>query len=201
MSITLYYMPQTRSLRPRWMLEELQLPYQLKPIDLFAGEGQTAEYRRINPLGRVPALDIDGHIMLESCAMCHWLADRHLERGFAPRLEHPTRARYEEWMYYVPATLEPPAWQIILHTRILPVQQRIDAIIPFARQQYQLALEHLAATLQQRDYLIDNAFTTADLLVASQILALPKELDNFPILQSYAQRMSERPAFQRAIAA
>ena len=47
MKIKLYYMPQTRAGRVRWILEELSLPYELKNIDLFAGEGETPEYKKM----------------------------------------------------------------------------------------------------------------------------------------------------------
>ncbi len=64
MNIKLYYTHRTRSLRPRWTLEELGLTYQLALIDLFGGEGDTPAYRRIHPHGSVPALEIDGRVMI-----------------------------------------------------------------------------------------------------------------------------------------
>lgn len=85
MDIKLYYTPHTRAVRPRWLLEELNIPYQLEHIDLFAGEGQSRDYLKINPLGAVPAMEVDGEIMLESGAMCRWLTDRHIESELAPR--------------------------------------------------------------------------------------------------------------------
>ena len=75
MDIKLYHTPETRADRVRWLLHELDIPYELVRIDLFSGQTNTAEYKKIHPHGLVPAIDIDGHIMFESCAICHWLTD------------------------------------------------------------------------------------------------------------------------------
>jgi len=87
MDITLYYTPQTRAIRPRWLMEELGLEYKLQNIDLYAGEGETEEYKKINPLGAVPAMKIDGEVMLESGAMCHWMADYYADSKLAPAIQ------------------------------------------------------------------------------------------------------------------
>jgi glutathione S-transferase len=96
MNIELYYAPQTRSIRPRWLLEELELPYMLHEMELFDETMRSREYRRIHPLGQIPALRIDGEIMIESVAMCHWLADQFLEKGLAPKHDSDLRKAYEQ---------------------------------------------------------------------------------------------------------
>ena len=55
----LYYVPMTRSNRPRWMLEELEAPYELVRLDPNKGDNKTPEYLAINPTGKVPSL-VDG---------------------------------------------------------------------------------------------------------------------------------------------
>ena len=81
----LYYTPRTRSSRPRWMLEELEIPYELVRVDLSAGEHRKPEYLAINPYGAVPAL-VDGEVKLfESAAICAYLADKHPDRGLCAR--------------------------------------------------------------------------------------------------------------------
>ncbi|MCB1786287.1 MAG: glutathione S-transferase, partial [Gammaproteobacteria bacterium] len=81
MELVLYYQPGTRALRVRWVLEELALPYRLERIDLRKGEGNTHAYRAIHPLGQLPALQVDGEVMIESGAIVHWLAETHPEQG------------------------------------------------------------------------------------------------------------------------
>ncbi len=198
MDITLYYTPQTRSVRPRWLLEELGLDYKLHPIDLFAGEGESKEYKEINPLGAVPAMKIGDQIMLESGAMCHWLTDFHPDKKLAPAVQDPTRPKYEQWMMFSQATLEMQPWLVLLHSKILPEADRVDDIVPWAEQRHQSILKVLNAALEGKDYLLGDEFSTADIMVGSTLMFVPETLTEFPELQAYIKRLNDRPAFKRA---
>ena len=72
----LYYAPQTRATRPRWLLEELEVPYELIRISLAQGEQKKPEYLKIHPHGLVPALVDGGVTLFESSAICLYLADK-----------------------------------------------------------------------------------------------------------------------------
>jgi glutathione S-transferase len=199
MDITLYYTHRTRALRPRWVLEELELPYRLRLIDLFGGDGQTPEYRKIHPHGSVPAIDIDGRVMIESCAICHWLSDQYPEKQLAPpAADAAARMDYEQWTFYVPGTLEPPAFQILLHSVILPEDQRVPDIVPWSTRRYQSSLKVLNRALAERDHIAGDSFTTADILLGSTLLWLPELLHEHPALGAYTERLQQRPAYQRA---
>lgn len=193
MEIELYYTPQTRSIRPRWLLEELGIPYTLHPVDLFGGERNP-----LHPLGSVPAVRIDGQVMIESAAICHWLADRFPARRLAPGHDDAARARYEQWMFFVPATLEPPAFEILLHTRILPEKHRVPEIVDFARRGHRHVLRVLERELTHDGYLLGTEFCCADILLASTLNWLPDSLAPFPALTDYLERVIARPAYRRA---
>lgn len=193
MDIELYYTPHTRSGRPRWLLEELGIPYRLRPVDLFNGERNPA-----HPLGSVPALRVDGRTLIESGAMCHWLTDCFPEAGLAPDANDPPRAEYEQWMFFTPGTLEPPAFDILLHSTILPEAQRVPAIIDYARQRYRRVLDMLSPVLETRAYLLGDRFSTADILLGHTLTWLPAMLEPYPALQSYVERLTTRTACQRA---
>lgn len=194
MEIELYYTPHTRSSRPRWLLEELDVPYQLRPVDLFGGERNP-----LHPLGSVPAVSLDGEVLIESGAICHWLADHFPEKGLAPAINDPRRARYEQWMFFVPGTLEPPAFDILLHTQILPEKQRVEAIVPFATRGYQRVLRMLSRELDHDGYLLGKQFTCADIMLGTTLALLPELLEKHPPLLTYTRRVTARPAYQRAI--
>jgi len=92
--LTLYYSPQSRAIRPRWLLEEIGVPYELKRLNLQAGEQKKPGYLKINPNGTVPAL-VDGDLALfESAAICQYLADKFPEKRLAPPVGTPERGRY-----------------------------------------------------------------------------------------------------------
>ena len=201
MDITLYYTPATRAVRPRWLLEEMQLPYQLHPIDLFGGEGNNPEYLRINPHGAVPAAKIDGQVMLESGAICQWLTDRYPDKGLAPKQGSKARMSYEQWMYFTLGTLELPVWLTSLHGTILPEAQRVPAIVNWAAERNTPILEILNSELEGKDYLLGSQFSTADIMVGSTLLWQPDAVQKYPPLQAYTERLTDRAAYQRAVTA
>lgn len=198
MDITLYYTPKTRSLRPRWLLEELGIPYNIEFIDLFAGEGETDVYKKINPLGAVPALKVGDDVMLESGAICHWLTDQFSDKGLAPAQDSVLRMKYEQWMVFSQATLEMQPWLVFLHSKLLSESDRVEAIVPWALRHHKKFLEILNNELLGKDYLVGNQFTTADIMVASTLMWLPEALMKYSDLIDYVQRLKQRPAYQRA---
>ena len=198
MDITLYYTHNTRSLRPRWLLEEMQIPYQLHLIDLFGGEANKPEYLRINPHGAVPAAEIDGQVMLESGAICQWLTDSFPDKGMAPAHGSAERMQYEQWMYYTFGTLELPIWMTFLHSMIVPEEQRVPEIIGWADKHNQPILKALNSNLNGHDYLLGEQFTCADIMVGTTLMWQQDSVKNFPALQAYCERLQTRPAYQRA---
>src|SRR5262244_1201632 len=123
----LYHSAQSRSTRPRWLLEEIGAPYDLVRLDMSKQEQKAPAYLRINPHGTVPAL-VDGDLaLMESAAICAYLADKFPAARMAPAVGTPERGRYYQWMFYAMATLEPPVLQIFVNTVMLPEPQRSAA--------------------------------------------------------------------------
>lgn len=199
MDIKLYFTPQTRSVRPRWLLEELNIPYKLQAVDLFAGEGESETHKSIHPLGAVPAMEVDGEVMLESGAICYWLADYFTEHGLAPSLDNSKRIKYNQWMFFAQATLEPQPWLVIMHSKILNESSRVEDIVPWALERHNKVLKMLNQTLEANAYLLGDEFSAADVMVGSVLMMLPETLAKYPALVLYTQKLRERPAYQKAI--
>jgi glutathione S-transferase len=196
----LYYSPQTRAGRPRWLLEEIGAPYEIAKLDLAKGEHKKPEYMKIHPHGAVPAL-IDGDVALfESAAICMYLADKFPEKKLAPALGTPARGLYYQWMVYSMATLEPPVLQIFLNTMMLPEAERSPALVEKAKTQFADVARVLSNALAGRSFLLGEQFSAADVMVGSTLAwaAMMGLLGDQPALQTYVKRLSERPAFQRA---
>jgi glutathione S-transferase len=200
--IKLYYSPQSRSIRPRWLLEEIGAPFDLVRIDLGKQEHKAPTYLQIHPHGVVPAL-VDGDMaLIESGAICCYLADKFPAARLAPAVGTPERGRYYQWMFYTPATLEPPLVQVFVHTMMLPEAKRSAAAVEEGRHQFEGVAEVLTNALSGRPFLLGDQFSAADVMLGStlvwaQMLAL---LGDRPVLADYVQRLASRPAFQRASA-
>ena len=193
--LKLFYIPNTRASRVRWMLEELAVPYELAVIDWPTAKA--ADYRsNVHPLGAVPALEDDGTVVFESAAIIAYLADRFLEKGLAP--PPGERGAYYQWILYAMATLEPLIVAFVEHTRKLPEAQRSPTLADAARAAFATASAPVAAAVQGKEWLL-GSFSAADVVMGSVLnwAAFTKLLEA-PELRGYVERIRARPAWQRA---
>ena len=197
MDIKLYYTPKTRALRVRWLLEELGLDYRLEYIDILSKTGNP-EYKKIHPLGSVPAIEIDGKTMFETGAICAWLTDQFPEKNMAPTRDSWQRALYEQWMYFVPGTMEPPIFDYVLHSHILPEEMRIKDCAEWSIKRYHSVLKVLNTELEKRAYILGDSFTTADLMISSVLFWKRDVLENYSALKEYTAIIAKREAFRTA---
>jgi glutathione S-transferase len=179
----LYFAPQTRSLRPVIMLEELGVPYEIVPIDFKGGQHKSAEYKKIHPHGQLPAFQDGALTMFESGAICAYLADKFLDKRMAPPIGTAERGLYEQWMYYSVATLEGNARE---RDKIRECFQVLDGV------------------LDGREFIVGSSMSAADVMIGSGVVwvdALYQMVNEFSSLDAYAKRMLERPSFRRGFAA
>lgn len=198
MELVLYYLPGSRSQRVRWLLEELGLDYRLETIDLFKGEGNTPEFLALHPLGQLPVLKIDGNPMFESGAIVQWLADAHPEKGFSPAIGSPQRHTFDQWMYFSVTNLEGPAWEIMLHSKILPEDVAVKEIIPFATKNLLQVFTILDKKLKEKNYMVANTFSAVDIMVGYILMWYPEHVEPFSNLKSYVHNLRQRPAYIRS---
>ncbi len=198
MELTLYYLQGSRAQRVRWALEEIGINYKLEIINLGKGEGQSREYLDIHPLGQLPALQVDDEVMIESGAIVQWLAEQHPDSGLAPTHDSPLRPHFLQWMYFAVTSLEWPAWEIMLHKNILPEELAVKEIIPFAKKRLERVLVILEQELKGRDFILDTGFSAADIMLGYIVMWFKDELESYPALQTYAERLQQRPAYQQS---
>jgi glutathione S-transferase len=198
-AVKLYYVPLTRSNRPRWMLEEMELPYELVRLDPKLGDNKKPDYLAINPTGKVPSL-ADGDVkMFESAAIVAYLADKYPDRKLAPPVGANERAAYYQWLFFGMTTLEQPVSLYAQHTSSLPPEKRVPQVAEDAKAAAERALAALERSLGNREWLLGR-FTAADIVVGATVVwaSVLKLLDPYPALVSYVKRLKERPAFQRS---
>ena len=192
----LYHSPGSRSTRVLWMLEETGAPYDLT---LLTGDERRApEFVVHHPLGRVPVLELDdGGDMIESIAICLQLADLHPESDLIGPLGSARRAKAYQWSIFALAEIESPLIDLrragAAGEDLAPGLERVGK-----------AFAVIAAALGDRDWLIGNGFTVADVICASIIgLAHSRGLvaERHPTVAAYVDRAHARPAYVRAQAA
>lgn len=202
MTMKLYYAPRTRSSRVRWILEEAGIPYELERIDMAAGGHKKPEYLAVHPLGSVPAFKDGDRTLIESAAICMYIADKFPEKKLAPAPGTLERGEYYQWIMYGMATMEPPVATVFLQTVMLPPEKRNPHVLDEAKTRYKMVLDVLQNGLKGKEFIVGGQFSVADVIIAS-ILSWSKALgllEHHPDLVNYSKAMTSRPAFKRAIA-
>jgi glutathione S-transferase len=196
---TVYHYKPTRSNRALWALAELDLTPTEVVVDVVQGEQKRPEYLAIHPLGKVPALVVDGRPLFESAAIVMHLADRHPGARLAPEPGSHQRGLYYQWIVFGPAEVDPQLTAILVHTRILPPAQRVAAVADEARRELALRARVLARALADRPFLLGEQFSAADIVIGHDCAwaRMLDVLDEFPELVDYLHRLERRPAFAR----
>lgn len=198
----LYEFPPTRSIRVRWTLQELGIPFEAVTVNMMAGEHKGPAFLKINPAGKLPAL-IDGDLMLtESVAICLYLAEKYPDKGFMPR-ELGQRAELYRWLMFAATELEQPLWRIARNLNVYPEDKRLPADIPNARDDFATMAAVLEEHLKARQFLVGNTVSVADLIMAYTLdwANEMQMIDAFPHLKTYMTKMYARPHAASRIAA
>jgi len=195
--IMLYGVPRSRTMRPLWMLEELGVPYENKPVS-FLGESRSPEFLRLNPNGHIPVLRDDDVVIWESMAINLYLA-RKYGKGLWPRTVED-EGRAFQWSVWAMTELEEPLLTTLLHRGFLPEDQRDPKKADDAAERFKTPLGVLNGALAGKQYLLGDAFTVADLNVAAVLcwaFLAGLDLGKAPQAQAWLGRCTGRPAFER----
>ena len=187
-----YTNPMSRGRIVRWMLEEVETPYQTEVMH-YGQAMKSAGYRAINPMGKVPALKHGDTIVTECAAICAYLADAFPEAGLAP--PPAQRGAYYRWLFFAAGPLETAVMNRALGFEV-PAEREAMA----GHGNYATVMDALEKGVSGSDYIAGSAFTAADVYVGSQIgwgLQFGT-IEERPAFQAYWQRVSDRDAYRRA---
>ena len=201
--ITLYHCMSARSFRPLWALEELGIAYELKMLP-FPPRVLDRSFLAINPLGTIPLL-IDGEThMTESAAMCQYLATRAGPTPLEVTADEAGFGAYLNYLHFGEATLTFPQTLVLRYLHQEPDERRQPQVADDYAKWFMSRLRSLEPLLQSNDYVCAGRFTVADIsvgyaLMLAEHLGLQPRFK--PAVAAYWQRLRERPAFERALAA
>ncbi|MFZ6644870.1 glutathione S-transferase family protein [Undibacterium sp. TJN25] len=197
--IEVHHLNESRSRRITWMLEELGLPYEVinyqrDPATRLA----PPELEAVHPLGKAPVIRDDGQVFFESGAIIEYLVRRYGNGRFAPAIDTPDYNRYLQFLHYAEGSAMLPLMLKLYVSRLgeagVPLQPRIQS-------ELKNHLGFLEGELAQRDYLVGNALSGADVQMSfvAQV-AVRGGRDAYPNLARFVDMIEARPAYQKAVA-
>ena len=199
--LKVHFAPNSRAGRIIWLMEELELEYEVNVMP-FSKEGlKSDEHRARHALGRVPVLE-DGEIMIfESGAIIEYVLTRHKEGGLKPKTDSPEFPYYLQWFHYCEGMVMPPMNQIVVQTILLPPERRDENVLKQAKNLLTKSLMMVNANLADKEYLIGD-FSAADLMLGHACYMSNRMgcvTDEMQHIKDYVARISARPAFKKAI--
>jgi glutathione S-transferase len=195
-TIVFFHAPNTRSTGTRILLEELGAPYELRAVNMKAGEQRKPNFLAVNPMGKVPAILHRGELVTEQVAIFVYLADVFPQAGLTPALDDPLRGPYLRWMAYYGSSFEPAVVD-----RALKREQGPLNMVPYG--DYDTMLKTVTDQLAKGPYMLGARMTAADVLWGTALAwtTMFKLVPELPVITDYVKRMTGRPAVEKVKAA
>ncbi|MEG5137134.1 MULTISPECIES: glutathione S-transferase [unclassified Microcoleus] len=212
--ITVHHLNNSRSQRVLWLLEELDLEYEVKryerdPKTMLA----PASLRAVHPLGKSPVITDGALTLAESGAIVEYLVDRYGGGRLAPELGTPERLRYIYWLHYAEGSAMPPLVLKLVFNQVetspmpffaRPIARSIVARVnkSFIDPQIALHLGYVEAELEKSLWFVGSEFTAADIQMSFPLEAAAAQVgldSSRPKLMDFLDRIHARPAYRRAL--
>ncbi|WP_133406323.1 glutathione S-transferase family protein [Parashewanella tropica] len=200
--ITVHHLNESRSSRVIWLLEELNMPYELvkhqrDPQTRLAPES----LKKVHPLAKAPVI-IDGDITLcESGAIMEYILNKDVEDRLRPATGFCEYYRYLEWLHFAEGSLSLP----VISTLFMQMETR-DGNQPmdgYIAKEVGLDFSYIEDTLKASPYFAGNEFTAADIMMTF-VLSVAKKiglLSDKSHTLAYLERVQSRPAYIKALQA
>jgi glutathione S-transferase len=189
-----YFNPMSRAMTTNWMLTELGAQHEQVFVDLMSGETGSPEYRKINPMGKIPAL-VDGDVVVtEAAAICAYLADRYPEKGLAPPSDSRERGRYYRYLFFPGTTLEP-----MFTTRLLGVTDCPAESVGWG--DFERCMATVESMTPLSDWVLGSQFSAADVVFGGTLdsaVQLGWVESPSAKVAAYVRRIKDRPAYRQS---
>lgn len=199
MTIIVHHLENSRSQRILWMLEELELPYEVKryernPKTMLA----PPELKRVHPLGKSPVIEDAGTVVAETGAIVEYLVDK-AEGRLGPPPHRDAVLRYRFFLHYAEGSLMPPLLVKLVLARVPLFGKRAQARI---QPMIDVHLDYLERELDGREWFVGDRLTAADVMLSFPLEAARSRAGlgaTRPNLTAWLQRIHARPAYRRAL--
>ncbi len=199
MTITVHHLENSRSQRVLWLLEELELDYEIHRYERDKKTMRAPEaLKAVHPLGKSPMVEVDEKLLIETGAIVEYLVARSDNRLGAP--SHVENAlRYQRYIHYAEGSLMPPLLAILVVQRLgvlgRPARKAVLAM-------FEEHLHWLESELAERPWFAGDQFTAADVMMSFPLEAARDRAgldDRFPALNAWLETIHARPAYARAL--
>lgn len=190
-----------RGFRVVWLLEEMRLPYRLRPVDLLAGVEKDTEFLAINPAGFIPAIQDGDVTMVESIAIMEYLMARYGPTPLAPAPHDPAFPAYQQFLHLGEAGLAASIYFVVVSRNFAPESERQNWGARNALEVFESRLGLVTRQLARSPYLAGEQFTAADISV-TYALELAQRGGGITLGEAertYLSRIRGREAYQRAM--
>jgi glutathione S-transferase len=192
MAIVLYHHPFSRAAGTVWALEEVGVDYELRWVDIIAGEQKAPEVVALNPMGKLPLLTDGEQVVTEVAAIALYLADRYAYGRLAPAVDDAARGTYLRWSFFAPSVIEPGSVAKSNGWDAKPGQVGWGT--------YDAMLSAMESAVRDRSFILGDAFSMADVVFGGTLRYMLrfKMIEAKPAFVAYSERLAARPALQRA---
>lgn len=197
--ITVHHLNQSRSKRVLWLLEELNMPYELV---LHQRDEKThlapASLRAIHPLSKAPVI-VDGDVTLcESGAVSEYILNQNTKNSLRPLIDDPEYYAYLEWCYFAEGSLALP----VITKMFMQMEKRAEdqPMDGYMAKEIELDFSYIEKTLSDREYFAGNSFTSADIMmsIVLEMAANIGLLEGREKTQAYLEKVQSREAYKKA---
>ena len=197
--IRLHHVPQTRSMRVLWLLHELGVPFEVR-VWPFDRTMRGPDYLALNPVGRTPALELDGRRLWESGAILELLSERFPERGLGRPPGDEERADWLIWLHFAETVSQHTATLTQHHVMLREDWMRSPTVMRLEAARLGKCYDAVEARLAG-EWLLAGGFSAADVAVGQAVymarhFAAPGDR---PRLTAWWDRCAARPAFRRSL--
>ncbi len=201
MMLTLFHTPGTRSVRARWVLEELNIPHELKTYEYDGEYFASDEFRAINPMGKMPALYDGKELIIESIAIMQYVLDRFGSGQLTVAADDPEFAAYLQWLHMGESGMSGYIATSFGHAASVDPYKVTEAHDQYCRYQVEKALGMLEERLEGRTYILDRGFSAADISLGYALIfaAVCTGTTYSDRVQTYLSTLLKRPALQKAL--
>jgi glutathione S-transferase len=191
--IEFYTNPQSRGQIVHWMLEELGEPYDMHIIE-YGEQMKGAEYRAINPMGKVPAIRHKGVAVTEVAAICTYLAASYPAKKLIPEVGSSKLADFYRWMFFAAGPIEQA---VTVKALGRTTTEDRSQTLGYGKMEDVYAAVDLA--LANGPFICGEEFTSVDVYMGSQLRwgVMFDMLESRPSITEYVARLEARPALQR----